>query len=280
MRKALFLAAAAAALWLAPGALASGWCGTGESATDRPDVVTGAQVHVVVATPADSPDLFAAEANELADDVDSISAWWTGQDPTRVPRYDLAIFPGGTCLDISFVRLPLPASSYTGTQAFRAVAGTLASSGFSNAYKDYVVYYDGPSVLQDVCGTGGGTLRPGRGVRGRLAERLPRPRERRDPGARAAARLRRAPARRAERLHGCDRPGRVADSGHPCDSPTDVLYPYADGLTAATEGARLQPRRLLRAQRNLDRHPGLDLPAPSRRAAGRRSTSPSPGAAS
>ncbi len=26
-------------------------------------------------------------------------------------------------------------------------------------------------------------------------------------------------------------PAGVADTGHPCDSPTDVLYPYAEGLT-------------------------------------------------
>ena len=44
----------AAALWFAPGALAAGWCGAGEASVDRPDVVTGAQVHAVVATPADA----------------------------------------------------------------------------------------------------------------------------------------------------------------------------------------------------------------------------------
>ena len=41
MRKAAFVVAFAAALWLAPGALAAGWCGNGETATDRPDIVTG-----------------------------------------------------------------------------------------------------------------------------------------------------------------------------------------------------------------------------------------------
>ena len=69
MRKALFIIITAAALWLAPGALAAGWCGTGEVAVDRTDIVTGAQVHAIVATPADSPDQFGAVANRLQDDV-------------------------------------------------------------------------------------------------------------------------------------------------------------------------------------------------------------------
>ena len=48
MRKLAVLVVAGAALWLAPGALAAGWCGTGEDATDRPDVTTGQQIHPVV----------------------------------------------------------------------------------------------------------------------------------------------------------------------------------------------------------------------------------------
>ena len=104
----------AAALWLAPGALAAGWCGNGEAVTDRADIVTGAQVHAIVATPADAPDQFGAVANRLQDDVDSMNAWWAGQDPTRQPRFDQATFGGTTCLDISFVHLPQPASAYDG----------------------------------------------------------------------------------------------------------------------------------------------------------------------
>ncbi len=231
MRKALFVAFAAASLWLAPGALAAGWCGTGESAIDRPDVVTGAQVHAVVATPADAPDQFAAVANRLADDVDAMTAWWTGQDPTRVPRYDLAVFPGATCLDVSFVRLPLPASAYTGTSAFRAVAGAVESSGFSNPYKDYVVYYDGPSVSQDVCGTGGGNFDQGEGV---AVVWLNGCTDVPSDGIEAHELLHAFGALPLGAPNACTAatdPTGVADTGHPCDSPTDILYPYAEGLT-------------------------------------------------
>src|SRR5689334_21438428 len=106
MRKALFVVAAAVSLWLAPGALAAGWCGTGTTTQDLPDIVTGRQVHAIVALPSDPPDTFAAVANRLADDTASITSWWLGQDPTRSPRFDLAQFSTGPCLDISFIRLP------------------------------------------------------------------------------------------------------------------------------------------------------------------------------
>jgi Divergent InlB B-repeat domain len=227
MRKALFIATAACALWLAPGALASGWCGSGESAIDRPDTVTGAQVHAIVATPSDSPDLFGADANRLADDVASMSAWWTGQDPTRVPRYDQATFPGGTCLDISFVRLSQPAAAYQGSAAFRLVSLELATDGFIDEFMDYVVYYDGASV-QDICGTGAGDFNSG----GAYAivwlngcTDIP------SDGIQTHELLHAFGALPLGAPNACTAatdPFGVDDSGHPCDSPTDVLYPEAD----------------------------------------------------
>ena len=156
MRKLAALFVAGAALWLAPGALAAGWCGTGEPISDSPDITTGRLIHPIVAVPSDGADNFAADANKLADDVASMTAWWTGQDPTRAPRFDQAGFPGGTCLDISFVRLPDPASSFRGGSAsFNRLVSSLQNAGFSNVFKKYYVYYDGPSVEANVCGTGG-----------------------------------------------------------------------------------------------------------------------------
>ena len=229
MRKALFILTAAVALWLAPGALASGWCGTGETRTDRPDAVTGAQIHTIVATPSDSPDLFAADANLLADDIASMSAWWTGQDPTRVPRYDMATFPGGTCLDISYIRLSQPASAYQGDSAFRAVATELSTNdGFADQFKDYVVYYDGPSVLEDVCGTGAGEFDEGgyaivwlNGCPGIGTDAIETHELLHSLGA--------LPAGAPNACTPATDPFGVADSGHPCDSDSDVLYPLADG---------------------------------------------------
>lgn len=156
MRKVAFVAAFVVALWLAPGAFAAGWCGSGETAADRPDVLTAQQIHAVVAAPSDVPDTFGADAGSVADDVAAIDAWWQAQDPTRVPRFDLAAFGAASCLDISFVRLPDTGASYTAIGAggaFDRVISEIARTG--HQFKDYLVYYDGPSVETDVCGTGG-----------------------------------------------------------------------------------------------------------------------------
>jgi hypothetical protein len=156
VRKLAFLAALVVALWLAPGAFAAGWCGSGETSADRPDVVTGQQIHAVVATPSDGPDTFGADAAVVADDVATIDAWWQAQDPTRIPRFDLATFGAAACLDISFLRLPDTGASYSAAGAagaFDRIISEIARTG--HQFKDYLVYYDGPSVETDVCGTGG-----------------------------------------------------------------------------------------------------------------------------
>ena len=62
MRRLLVLLVVAGALWGAPGAFAAGWCGSGESADDRPDATTGAQIHAIWAVPADGADTFATGA--------------------------------------------------------------------------------------------------------------------------------------------------------------------------------------------------------------------------
>jgi hypothetical protein len=222
VRRLLLLAAAVAALWLAPGALAAGWCGSGETSVDRADAITGPQVHAIWAVPADGPDTFATGAGRLADDLASLTSWWAGQDPTRVPRVDDAVFPGGTCADISFVRLPLPANAYTNADtAFAQVAYELGISGFGNAYKKYLVYYDGPSVQQDVCGTGAGDFATGPSYAIVWLAGCPTV-----PSDSVAAHelLHALGALPNGAPHAC--PG---DPGHPCDSPQDVLYPYTSG---------------------------------------------------
>ena len=63
MRKGSLLVVLAVSLWCAPGALAAGWCGgSTEAGADRPDLLTGQQVHAVVAIPSDGVDTFAAES--------------------------------------------------------------------------------------------------------------------------------------------------------------------------------------------------------------------------
>ena len=105
-----------------------------------------------------------AGAGQLADDIASMVTWWQGQDPTRVPRWDQAAFGAASCLDVSFVRLSGSAASYAGngaSSAFARVSAEIANAGEGNRYKKYLVYFDGPSVQEDVCGTGAGDFAAG-----------------------------------------------------------------------------------------------------------------------
>lgn len=235
MRRVLVLLVVAGALWGAPGAFAAGWCGSGESAVERPDATTGPQIHVIWAVPADGADNFATGAGRIADDLASISTWWVGQDPTRAPRLDNAVFPGGTCADISFVRLPQPASSFVGAGfALDTIKNDLETTGFGNLYKKYLVYFDTPFVEQDVCGisdknfSSGPTFSvvllagcPGVATDGIAAHEL-------------LHGLGALPAGAPNACTAANNPlGQVPDPGHPCDSPQDVLYPVTNGAPLA-----------------------------------------------
>ncbi|MDX6388029.1 MAG: hypothetical protein QOD85_1831, partial [Gaiellaceae bacterium] len=229
MRKRLTVVAAlTAALWFAPGALATGWCGGAtESTVDRIDLVTGPQEHAVVAVPSDSPDSFPTRAGQLADDIASMLTRWQGQDPTRVPRWDQAAFGTASCLDVSFVRLSGSAASYAGSgasAAFDRVRTELFNGGSGNPYKKYLVYFDGPSVQEDVCGTGAGDFAAGAayavvwlaGCPGIPTDSIATHELLHALGALPVG----AP-------HACTEA--QGGSGHPCDSTQDVLYPYTSG---------------------------------------------------
>ena len=149
----------AAALWLAPGALAAGWCGGGdETGTDRPDVVTAQQVHAVVAIPSDAADPFATDAGRLADDVTSMLTWWQGQDPTRDP----ALRPGrrsaaATASTSASSGCPRPAprtrrSARTAT--FSAIASRPRSAPAAGT-RTTSSTTTGPRCETNVCGVGG-----------------------------------------------------------------------------------------------------------------------------
>jgi Divergent InlB B-repeat domain len=220
VRRLTLVVAVVASLWLAPGALAAGWCGTGITGQDLPDIVTGAQFHGIVALPADAPDRFGADANRLADDVATMTAWWQGQDPTRIPRFDTANFQGTVCLDLSFVRLPDPGASYSGGGAFDRVVNQLRGAGFDRSGKNFLVYYDGPSVQVNVCGTGRDD--PGSSFAIMWLQGCA------DIGYNAVTAhelLHTLGALPAGAPHAC--PG---DPGHPCDAPfVDILSPQTDG---------------------------------------------------
>jgi hypothetical protein len=122
------------------------WCGDRASATDRPDVVGGDQIHVVYAVPSDGSDRFAQLASAIATDVGAINDWWRRQDLTRAPRFDLAAFScsGAGALDISDVKLRHATAYYDSTSAPRVqrLRDDLVAAGFGDATKKYLVYYD------------------------------------------------------------------------------------------------------------------------------------------
>ena len=90
-----------------------------------------------------------------------------GPDPGSALR-DNAVFPGGTCLDVSFLRLPDPAGSYplsSGSDAnltFSTLLRQLQQAGLQSRYKKYLVYVDGIGTGSDpICGTGEGEFDTG-----------------------------------------------------------------------------------------------------------------------
>ncbi len=229
MRRLLVAAVAVGALWAAPGAWAAGWCGGGVQTPDRPDAVTGAQVHAVYATPSDGPDNFAEYANALADDAAAIDVWWRGQDPTRTLRFDLATFPTCVGLDITFVRLPRTGEviAAAGTGAYNVVVGTLSTLGYLHPFKRYLVYYDGPPFRSSICGTSAGRFERGpsssvvwlNACRGAPRDYV------------AAHELLHALGAVPDGApNTCRR-----DAGHVCDAPDDILQPEVSGLTLSEE---------------------------------------------
>jgi hypothetical protein len=224
VRRLVFLAATAASLWLAPGALGAGWCLSGEAPSDRvPDVPAGAQVHVLYAVPSDGADNFAAAAPAIVDDVMHIDAWWRTQDSTRTLRFDLAPTPDCAdlgALDLTFVRLTAPAVQLS-SNTFRSVLRSLpAANGLGNDFKRYLVYFDGPVDDPSICGVGSGGEQPGEGGYAMVLMQ-------------ACPRVPRAVTAAHELLHAMGAlplgapnacPG---DLGHPCDSPQDLLFPRA-----------------------------------------------------
>jgi hypothetical protein len=122
------------------------WCGSTPSATDRPDIVGGDQIHVIYATPSDSPDRFSSLASAIATDLNAINTWWKRQDPTRAPRFDYAALgcSGFASLDISDVKLPQNTAHYNQptTPRLALLRDDLIAAGFADPAKKYLVYYD------------------------------------------------------------------------------------------------------------------------------------------
>jgi hypothetical protein len=223
VRRLAVLVAGLAVLALAPDASAAVWCGGDRAAPDRADVATGAQVHLVYAIPSDGAESFAAGANAIASDVETVDAWWRGQDPARTPRFDFAAFPGCSgfgSLDISFVQLARTAAQlFPAEGRFGAIFGAMPSFG---RWKKTVVYYDGPIEDASLCGTGGGSVSSGSSS---LAVVFPRASCARSQSLRAAVLAHELTHELGypdgRQPHAC--PG---NTGHVCDSDRDLMYPF------------------------------------------------------
>jgi List-Bact-rpt repeat protein len=185
-------------------------------------MVGGPFVHVVYAIPSDGADHSADFAQRINDDVDQITAWWTGQDATRAPRFDLTPFSCGSQVDLTLVRLPQAGSQLAPRPGrARSLTAGVMSAGLGSSFGKYLVYYDGPAEEPNLCGEGGGAEDAGPDYAfvytGACTD---------VPTAAIAAH---------ELLHALSALPQGApnacpgDDGHPCDSEQDVLYPFASG---------------------------------------------------
>ena len=217
--------AALAALAVAGNAAAAPWCGT-VSAGDRPQVVGGPTIRVIYAIASDGGEQSMQRAPQISADVETITEWWRSQDYARVPRFDVATFPCGRQADIVLARLPQSAGDLSATDTrFTRIVDAVDNVGPDPPYSKYLVYYDGPVADSHLCGEGGGSaVGPGvavvylaacQGVSSAVV---------------AAHELVHAFGALPDTgpAHPC--PG---DSGHPCDSTGDLLYPYASSAQLA-----------------------------------------------
>jgi Divergent InlB B-repeat domain len=220
------LIVAAGAAQAANAAQSATWCGT-TTTQDRPPALTGRSIRVIYAYPSDGGDRSAQLAPQLAADVDAIDAWWLAQDPAREPRFDRVAFACGPQADILTLRLSDTAATLqsSAVRGDRIEAQATATTGRS-PYEKLLVYYDGPVDDADLCGEGAGTP-GGEGVAmvylGACTD---------IPSANIAAHelLHSFGALPAGAPHACPE-----TPGHPCDSETDVLYPFAlPGTTLAS----------------------------------------------
>jgi hypothetical protein len=120
------------------------------STSDRPDDISGPQVHVMYVLPSDGSDRHLDTADVLENTVGSWQTWLGGQTGGRVFRLDT--YHGS--LDVAFVRLTRSAASMTsyGAYARDTIEKDLTTLGLVVAPKIYAAYYDGGSTYS--CGGG------------------------------------------------------------------------------------------------------------------------------
>src|SRR5262249_54766586 len=186
-------------------------------------------VHWVYVVPSDGQDrLSTTVASVMQSSAEEIDGWWRGQDPTRTPRNDLAGFPCGAQLDITTVRTSRSSAELAPLQIrFLALVDALRQAGLTSPATKYLVFYDGPSTDENVCGQGGGDT-GGFGVAVVYYQSCGGV----SPAVVAAHEfLHTLGAVATGAPHNCVGPS----SGHTCDNTHDLMYPAAGGEPLAAK---------------------------------------------
>ena len=129
---------------------------------DRPDDVSGPQIHAIYVLPSDGADLASDTNGGIAQDTSNWNDWLETQTGGRSLRIDT--YQGQP--DVSFVRLAetgAVANANGGTALTAIVTNEVRAAGFVDPNKRYAVYYGGPAAT-DVGGNGGPIGGSGYGV--------------------------------------------------------------------------------------------------------------------
>jgi hypothetical protein len=199
---------------------AAPWCGS-PSVDDRAPAVAGRSIRVLYVIPSDGADRTAELAPRISADVDEIAAWWRTQDPEREPRFDRASFPCGPQADILTLRLTESGAAIRSgaVRGDRIEAAVRVATG-SSPYEKYLVYYDGPLDSDEICGEGGGSA-TGPGIAIVYLAGCT------DVSTAATGAHELLHAFGALPATGPPNACPPETEGHPCDSESDILFPYA-----------------------------------------------------
>ena len=118
--------------------------------TDRPDDVSGYQIHVIYVLPSDGVDRNLDTNGNLDLTVASFEKWFSSNSGGKQFRFDT--YQGA--LDVSFFRLSRTGAAIASHHQYvrDEIQKDLHAAGFNKSNKLYAVYYDGPSDFS--CGGG------------------------------------------------------------------------------------------------------------------------------
>ncbi len=198
------------------------WCGTAAQSDRAPNGIAGNPVHWVYVIPSDGADNLSGLASVMQSDAEEVDGWWRGQDPTRTPRNDVAPFSCGIQLDITTLRAPRSSAELAPLSGrFSGIIDALEDAGLDSSLTKYVVYYDGPTADTNVCGQGGSDST---GFGAAVVY------------YRSCTGVSTAAVAAHEVLHtlgavpsGAPHDCVGEDSGHVCDTDTDIMYPAIGG---------------------------------------------------